>query len=147
MGNFWITNESYHNLLKQAREKNYITSPNYNIGLSRYLNALADSGTDFIDSRPQDIKAITIDELESGRFPTWRLYYNSYPRCIRLTKTSLLFYASVARQYGIVNKGLSDSSLTGSVLEAIGTNWLVPSMPLPTKQTRKKKPQKMEFEF
>lgn len=138
MSNFWISEQAYNKLLERARTYGYISSDHTNSGLASYLNTLAGLGTTFTDNRPMDVQAASLDELLSGKFPTWNLYMDRYPRCIRLSKVTVMFFAQIAKEFGIVNKGLSDTSLTGAVLEAIGTEWLTPDKEIPYKSVKQR---------
>lgn len=139
-----LSDTAYEKLISQGRYNGHIRRDSA-FGLSHYMSGLLEKNpnpSDWIDTRPEHIKAQDLDELLSDRLPIWD---DGETRTKRLIKLNPTIEPELARQLGIFrihphhgHPLMKPAALTSEFWEVVGIGWLTPiNEPTPPKYKRK----------
>lgn len=155
-----LSDEAYSNLIQQAKSRNYIRVSGWTRGLGEYLTAL--SQVEFTDNRPDYIK-----EWKPQGFDMWcipDLAVITSTRFLGISQEAIDDFALKALLLNILRvtvsyhpktealilhfkKNQTPIMLASAMLEAIGTNLLIPNYVPTYKQWVRKKPLPKPTEF
>lgn len=143
---YYISTPAYNGLISLAEKSGFIGYLYKNkIGISEFLNRLSFSS--FIDNRSPFLVQKHTKELKRGRRPKWYIEGElRLARCVTLTDEAILNYTQAALEIGVQPKtppimGIkgfyNPKVIVGMMLEAIGNEYVVPTM-LPRAQADEK---------
>jgi hypothetical protein len=132
---YYLSDDAFATISRMAEQQGFVAQGAiHKRGLSNFINKLSEQ--EFDDTRPKNVISRHIQEIQTGRAPTWKSYQQRKTRTLQITDKARANFYKIAIQVGIIKAnepwivGGPDRynlvSITSYVLEGIGLRWVTP---------------------